>query len=409
MGIGSSTRPSRNTVDTRRPEPVSGPGPLGKSGESQRDYDARMRARIVALDELTSTDLVAWSDCAAASLEPNPFFEPSWLLPAIKYLDGSPRTMLVLAEHHDAVYACMPIAEVAPDAESSASHRTHLALKTLVAPAAVTLGTPIVAATGGSEALACLMTESWREAARRGAGLVVMEWVANDGPVASLLREVANQTNNPLIEFDVWERGFLRRQSGGDEDPYWLRGIGKNRRRTIRQHHQKLTAAFGRSPSLRVRTDGGAVDDFLRLEASGWKGRQPDGVALRRHAATTNFFEAVCGQYLDAGRMSFLSLEEGGSSIAMICCVRSGAGVFAYRTAFDEELARFGPGVELFLSAMEHFDRDTDASWFDTCAARDNEHLLGLFPDRRAMATVMFRVPDSGEPNSYLHGRSNNR
>ena len=361
-----------------------------------------MRARIVAPNELTKTDLAAWSDCAASSLEPNPFFEPSWLLPAIEYLDESPTTMLVLVEHSGAIQACVPIVEVAADQRSTESHRKHSALETRVAPTAVTLGTPLVTAEGGCEALACLLTEILREAEHRGVGLVIMEWVGNDGPIARLLREVANQTNNTLIEFDVWERGFLSRPVG-DEESYWLRGIGKNRRRTIRQHHLQLTAALGTSPSLHIRTDGGAIDEFLRLEASGWKGHQPGGLAFRQQAGTTKFFEAVCSRYFDEGRMWFLSLEGRGAPIAMMCCVRSGDGIFAYRTAYDEELAKFGPGVELFLAAMEHFDRNTDARWFDTCSARDNEHLLGLFPDRRAMATVMFRVPNSHEPTKPVY------
>ena len=356
-----------------------------------------MQARIVSPSELTSADLAGWSECAASSLEPNPFFEPGWLLPALEYLDESPTTMLVLAEHRGAVQACVPIVEVTADQNRTGGRGKHSALQTRVAPTAVTLGTPLVTAEGGHEALACLMTEIRREAERRGASLVIMEWVGYDGPTARLLKEAAVETNNLLIEFDVWERGFLRRRAE-DGECYWLRGIGKNRCRTIRQHRLHLDAALGTSPSLRMRTDGAAVDAFLRLEASGWKGHQTDGLAFWRQAATTKFFETVCGRYVDDGRMWFLSLERGDAPSAMICCVRAGEGVFAYRTAYDEDLAKFGPGVEVFLAAMEHFDHETDASWLDTCSARDNQHLLGLFPDRRAMATLMFRVPSSHIP-----------
>jgi hypothetical protein len=131
----------------------------------------------------------------------------------------------------------------------------------------------------------------------------------------------------------------------------------------------------------------------MQLEASGWKGHESEGLALGREVRASSFFETVCDRYIKEGRMYFLSLEGNEVPIAMICCVRAGEGLFAYRTAYDEKLAKYGPGVEVFLAAMEHFDRETDASWFDTCAVRDNQHLLGLFPDRRTMATVMFRVP----------------
>ena len=365
---------------------------MRRSCGQEEGYSGPVQARTVALDELTSKDLAAWSECAALSLEPNPFFEPDWLLPAVEYLNESPATRLVLTEQRGAIQACVPVVEVTADGDTSRALRRHSAVKTRVTPTAVLLGTPLVTVEGGSEALACLITEIRHEAERRGATLVIMEWVACGGPVDRLLKGVALGRDSSLVEFDVWERGLLRRQAAGGEC-YWLRGIGKNRRRTIRQHRQHLREVLGASPVLRVRDDVGAVDEFMQLEASGWKGHEPEGLALGREVRATSFFETVCDRYIKEGRMYFLSLEGNEVPIAMICCVRAGEGLFAYRTAYDEKLAKYGPGVEVFLAAMEHFDRETDACWFDTCAVRDNQHLLGLFPDRRTMATVMFRVP----------------
>jgi len=351
-----------------------------------------MRSRIVAPSELTTTDLAAWSECAASSLEPNPFFEPGWLLPALEHLDESPTTTLVLAEHGGVVHACVPVTRVAADNDETGGHGAHAALVTRVTPTAIALGTPLVTAAGGHDAVACLMTGLSGEAERQGAGVVIMEWVGNDGPTAQLLRDVAAQTIHPLIEFDSWERALLRRRTE-DEECYWLRSVGKNRLRTIRQHRRHLDAVLETSLSLRRRTDTSAIDAFLRLEASGWKGHQSDGLAFRRRAGSAKFFEAVSRRYIDEGRMWFISLEGDGTPVAMICCLRAGEGVFAFRTAYDEKFAKFGPGVQVFIDAMEDFARKTDARWLDTCSAPGNQHLLGLFPDRHAMATLMFRVP----------------
>ena len=350
-----------------------------------------MRARIVTPGELTSSDIARWSECAACSVEPNPFFEPDWLLPALEYLDEVPATALVLAEHGGTVRACVPVTSVTAH-QGRTGGPGHTALKTRVVPTAVSLGTPLVSPDGGRDALACVLNEIRREAEQRGAHLVIMEWVGHDGPISGMLTEAGAETNNRLVEFDLWERGLLRRRDDEEED-YWLRGIGKNRRRSIRQHHQHLIEALGASPTLRKRSDGACVDAFLQLEASGWKGHEPEGAAMWRQVTTTRFFEAVCSRYLADGRMWFASLEVNETPIAMVCCVRAGDGVFAYRTAYDEDLAKYGPGVQVFLAEMERFGRETDADWLDTCAVRDNQHLLGLFPDRRTMATLMFRVP----------------
>ncbi len=56
---------------------------------------------------------------------------------------------------------------------------------------------------------------------------------------------------------------------------------------------------------MRVRTDRDAVADFLALEASGWKGNEPRGLAFQRSEAGASFFAAVCAHYLDEGRMWF--------------------------------------------------------------------------------------------------------
>ncbi len=353
---------------------------------------SHMRARVVAPSELTPTDLAAWTACAASSLEPNPFFEPAWLLPALEHLDASSTTRLVLAEHGGVVHACVPVTMLAVDDDETGGHGAHAALVTMVAPTVMALGTPLVTRAGGHDAVANLLRGLSGEAARQGAGLVIMEWVGNDGPTAQLLKDTATQSNHHLIEFDTWERAFLRRRTDDDEC-YWLRSVGKNRLRTIHQHRRRLDAALGTGVSLRRRADSSAIDAFLRLEESGWKGHRPDGLAFRRRVGSARFFEVVCRRYLDEGRMWFLSLEGDGTPIAMICCVRAGEGVFAFRTAYDEEFATFGPGVEILVDAMEDVARNTDASWLDTCAAPGNQHLLELFPDRRAMATLMLRVP----------------
>ena len=376
-------------------------GPIGSRGVGRTVVG--MEVRVVSLRALTDEDLAGWNRCAAAALEPNPFFEPDWLLPALGRLGESPTARLVFVGHGDIVDAVVPVADVVVDATGVAGPGHHAALLTRVAPTAVALGTPLITAEGGLDAATRLVEGLECEARHSGAGLVVMEWVGDDGPVAGLLREATARADCHLVEFECWERALLRRLDGdvaghvaagvAADAPYWLRGIGKNRRRTIRQHRNHLETALGSDVVVRRRTDAAAVDQFLALEASGWKGHVPGGLAFGRESCSTLFFEDVSRRYLGSGRMWFASLEGPDAPVAMVCLVRAGNGVFAYRTAYDESFARHGPGVEVFLAAMEQFVLGEDARWLDTCSAPGNAHLLGLFPDRHAMATFMVRAP----------------
>jgi CelD/BcsL family acetyltransferase involved in cellulose biosynthesis len=320
-----------------------------------------VQCRIVGPEELTTADLAAWSDCAAASLEPNPFLEPAWLLPAIEHLDESPTARLAIVEHDGAIHALAPVEQIAAGHDATGAPRGHSALVTRVTPTAVALGTPLVTHQGGADAARSLLAGLRREAARVGASHVILEWIGADGPIAPLLQGVLAHADHPLFQFDSWERAMLRRRPG-DDAGYSLRNVGKNRLRTIRQHRRHLDEALGASPGVRTRTDLGAIDAFLRLEASGWKGHEADGLALRQRDGAKAFFETACRQFLVEGRLWFHSLECDGEPIAMICMVRADEGEFAFRTAYDEDLAKFGPGVEVFVDAMQQFERSTDGA-----------------------------------------------
>jgi hypothetical protein len=223
-----------------------------------------VQCRIVGPEELTTADLAAWSDCAAASLEPNPFLEPAWLLPAIEHLDESPTARLAIVEHDGAIHALAPVEQIAAGHDATGAPRGHSALVTRVTPTAVALGTPLVTHQGGADAARSLLAGLRREAARVGASHVILEWIGADGPIAPLLQGVLAHADHPLFQFDSWERAMLRRRPG-DDAGYSLRNVGKNRLRTIRQHRRHLD---GPGPTLGRSTHSCAS-------------RRPDGRATR--------------------------------------------------------------------------------------------------------------------------------
>jgi hypothetical protein len=63
-----------------------------------------------------------------------------------------------------------------------------------------------------------------------------------------------------------------------------------------------------------------------------------------------------------------------------------------FKVSYNEQFARFGPGVELHFQAMPYLHQTTTARWVDTCTFHKNEFLLRLFPERRRIASWLINL-----------------
>jgi len=139
-----------------------------------------------------------------------------------------------------------------------------------------------------------------------------------------------------------------------------------------------------------VSSDPVASERFLALERAGWKGRA--GTAFASSPRHAEFFRTVCERFADAGRLELLAFEAGDRTLAMKCNLLAGEAVFCFKIAFDEEFARFSPGLQLELDNVERF-HEGSAAWMDSCAAPDHPMINRLWPDRRRIQTVLLPSP----------------
>jgi hypothetical protein len=129
------------------------------------------------------------------------------------------------------------------------------------------------------------------------------------------------------------------------------------------------------------------ISGFLQLESSGWKGKE--GSALASHDADRLFFSAVATAAFQRGRLLMLALLVNNKAIAYRCSLLAGPGSFSFKIAFDEAYARFAPGVLLHLENVRYLHSRPEIRWMDSCTSPDNSMLNHLWPDRRAMTTLV--------------------
>jgi hypothetical protein len=330
-----------------------------------------VRTDLIALEDLSAGDLAAWRELALRAIEPNPYVHPDFVLP-LGLAERRP-VALLRARIGETWTACIPVVRAR-------------SWRRVPAPGLVTwrhpnclLSTPLVAADAPGEALAALVAGAGRQART---AYLALEWTAAEGPVAAALTEGAGRRRPAVLE--RFERATLDRRPAND---YLAGRLSGRRRKDLRRLARRLEAELGGTIEVRDRAgEAAAVEEFLRLEASGWKAEA--GTALARRPGEPMFFRAMCRAFAAEGRLQLLSLEVAGRVLAMQCNLIDRDGLFCFKVARDDTHARDGVGVQLEIAAIDVFHERTELAWMDSCAEHDNHLINQLWPDRRALHSI---------------------
>lgn len=129
------------------------------------------------------------------------------------------------------------------------------------------------------------------------------------------------------------------------------------------------------------------LDDFIALELKGWKGRE--GTALGSRPECRLFFERIARAAHERGQLVMARMRVGGRPVAMLCDLLAPPGRYAFKTAYDEDFSRYAPGVLLEIeNAHLTFQSPRGVEWLDSCAAPDNALLNRLYPHRRTLVDI---------------------
>jgi CelD/BcsL family acetyltransferase involved in cellulose biosynthesis len=329
------------------------------------------QARLAQVHELSADEIAQWEELARHASEPNPFFEPDFVLSAAATLGE--KVKLLIAEDNYGWCGCLPV-----QAAARARQWKHVPVRGMVAwtHRYCFLGTPLLRQ--GSEVAAS------QALVRRGAsvGFLGIDLLTSGGAVSQALGEACG-SEFPLVVFTESERGAVHRTY-----PAWGLQMSAKRRRELRRQRRRFDEAVGGEVRTVDRAgDPAAVERFLELEGSGWKGA--NGTALCSDPAHTAFFRKICRAFGERGKLQLLSLEAGGTSYAMLCSLIGSTTMFQFKIAFDESWAQFSPGIQIEADAVERMGSAfTDVRLIDSCADPANAMANRFFPDRIQLQTV---------------------
>ena len=331
-------------------------------------------------------------DLAAAAIEPNPFYEPWMLLSALREFGAARPIEIVL------VYGAHP--------SRRKGERQLLGLFPIewrgAGPVRVAqlwqhrycyLCTPLLRQGQGQRALARFF--DWLS---QGAALLRLPEIPGDGPFHDLLVNELNHRGWPSQVSAWYTRALLKPAPSGEH--YLERALAGKRRKELRRQRSRL-AEQGQLELCQLKPGDDLkpwIQDFVALEASGWKGRE--SVAVKNAAGDLRWFEEMSTEALRRGRLMMLGLKLDGRPIALKYNLLAGEGSFAFKIAFDESYSRFSPGVLLELENVQRVHEHKDLRWMDSCAAPNRFMINHLWTERRQMQTLF--IAPGGNAKSLL-------
>ncbi len=351
---------------------------MSGDGSSEVIAPARAAASVADAAELAALE-AEWRDLAAGAIEPNAFYSPSLLLPALDAFPGDRPETVIIRDGAGRLIGLAPIAPLRGYSRLPAPYIATWMHKHCFFAA------PLVRA--GAER--AFFRAFFDFADRRGAFLRLRHLDA-EGPLFAAAAAVAAETGRLVSPSARYQRAML--PGGWRTEAYLESALSGKKRKELRRQRARLSdAAPVRFESMSGGPDLDAwTDQFLALEAAGWKGRE--GGALASEPASAAFFRAMMKRAGAVGELHFCRLLAGERPAAMgvnlISRHSGGAAVYAFKIAYDEALARFSPGVALEIEMMSDLEAREAVAFIDSCAQADHPMIDHLWRDRRRIAAL---------------------
>lgn len=374
-------------------------------------YDLQVQEKIMveilsAQDIITPEFRIAWDILASNSVESNIFYSSALCIAASEHLEEFNLSQFFTfwlrdnsgdnANSPNISGTLVAIFPISPKRRYSRWPLPHIqnALH-----ANCFLGTPLV--WQGYEKL------FWREFFRycdnemAALNFIHFDKLSLEGPVYNNLVQICDEQKRTLHIVQENERAKLRTELS--PDAYYAQNIRKKKRKEIQRLRNRLDelgeVSFNANMSFTNSTENISawMDEFLALESAGWKGA--NGSSLSSHSDTENFYKNAMMALHENGQLHLSCMRLDGKPLAMLITLICGKTGFSFKTAFDENYARYSPGVLLQLENLT-LQGQHNLQFIDSCAAENHPMIDRIWSERRRIGRVSISL---SKPLSLLY------
>jgi CelD/BcsL family acetyltransferase involved in cellulose biosynthesis len=228
------------------------------------------------------------------------------------------------------------------------------------------LCTPLIDA-DASEAAVIQLLDQARQAGAHG---LVLREIPIEGPALAAFARVLEKDGLKPRLLQSYARACLNASNDAEALP--VEALGPKKLKDIRRLRKRLAETgpvqFTRAQS--VADVAGALDTFLALESSGWKGQR--GTALSKDAGDTAFIRSATASLAARGQCEIITLSAGATAIASAIVIKHQNRAFYYKIGIDERFAKVSPGVQLTVELTRAMCAEPGIALVDSTAGAGN-------------------------------------
>ncbi|ESX92876.1 MULTISPECIES: GNAT family N-acetyltransferase [unclassified Mesorhizobium] len=324
------------------------------------------------------------------TIEPNVFFNPRFLAPAMPRLEDREVKLAVIRdgdEYRNRLRLLVPFSVERPAVPLGVP-----VMRTWSSPFGP-IGTPLVDhddPIGVVEDFFGMLSRPHLKLPK----VFVLPDMRLDGPLASVLATVAETRGLTMVTTGKADRPVL--ESTLDGEAYLKASLRAHHYREFRRLKRRL-GDLGRLEHVVARGPDEirhAIESFLTLEAAGWKGRERTAMAIDRYRAA--FAREAVHRLAEHDMCRIHSLTLDGRTIACLVVFVEAGVAYTWKTAYDETLATYSPGTLLMIKVTRQHLDDPNIMMTDSCAVPDHPVMSRLWSERKPMGSLVIGLtPDA--------------
>jgi CelD/BcsL family acetyltransferase involved in cellulose biosynthesis len=353
--------------------------PAGVRRASPRDATlARALTRPAdALTPVADISAPLWRALSERAIEPNGYYLPDWEL-AINASAQGRGGVLALGAWSDTG----ELTGLLPVISMWRAYKVPLPALVSADPYG-TLSTPLLDRDHAEQAAAEIM----HHARQAGAHALILRDTSLDGAAMTAFTAILRRDGLTPRVLQSHVRAALDARRDGDELLH--EALGHKKLKELRRQRNRL-ADHGRVDVDIARTPGdvtAAVETFLKLEASGWKGKR--GTALVQDKGDAAFIRRATSALAANGQCEIMTLKAGETPVAAAVVLRHQDRAFYFKLGVDERFSKFSPGVQLTLELTRHLCADPAIATADSTANPDHPMINPIWRKRLAIGDVL--------------------